>query len=177
MQTRAERDGYSHLSIALHWLAAIAVIALFLSHEGGRGSATYAFHVGGGAILGVLLLWRVAHRLMRGMATEPDQPAALNLLSRLVLWGFLAAMVVAVVSGYVLPWSVGQPIDVFGVISLPPPFAMPHAVHEIAEVAHKVSGDAFVPLLALHVLGVLKHAVIDRDGVARRIVKAVPGGR
>ena len=83
-------------------LAAIGVVALFLTHEGRPGDAEYAFHVGVGAILGVLLLWRVVHRLARGMTAKPDQPFLLNLLSSLVLWGFLAAIVIVVVTGYLL---------------------------------------------------------------------------
>lgn len=177
MQTRAERDGYSGLSIALHWLAAIAVVALFLTHEGRPGDGLYAFHVGVGSLLGVLLLWRVGHRLVHGMATKPDQPAFLNFVSGLVLWGFLIAIIVVVVTGYLLPWSAGQPFDILGFVSIPPPFVMPHAFHEILEEGHELAGDAFIPLLVMHVLGALKHAVIDRDGIARRIVRAVPGGR
>jgi cytochrome b561 len=45
----ARRDGYSRVSIIAHWLAAILVVALFLTHEGERGSTEYAIHVGGGA--------------------------------------------------------------------------------------------------------------------------------
>ena len=47
-------DGYSPLSIVLHWLAAIFVVALFLTHDGERGSSAYVFHVSGGAIVGVV---------------------------------------------------------------------------------------------------------------------------
>ena len=50
------KDGYSQLSIVTHWIAAIIVIALFLTHEGERGSAAYVIHVSGGALVGVFLL-------------------------------------------------------------------------------------------------------------------------
>ena len=46
-------NGYSPLSIVLHWLAAIFVVALFLTHDGERGSSAYVIHVSGGAIIGV----------------------------------------------------------------------------------------------------------------------------
>lgn len=81
------------------------------------------------------------------------------------------------VTGYLLPWSVGQPIDILGVILTPPPFTLSHDVHEIVEEAHEISGQAFIPLLALHLLGAAKHTFIDRDGVARRVVRPVAGGR
>ena len=84
-------DGYSPLSIVLHWLAAIFVVASFLTHDGERGSSAYVFHVSGGAIVGVFLLWRVWHRVRRGMIDLPDQAFLLNTAARGVQWGFLAA--------------------------------------------------------------------------------------
>ncbi len=65
-------DGYSPLSIVLHWLVAIFVVALFLTHDRERGSSAYVIHVSGGAIAGVFLLWRVWHRARRGMVALPD---------------------------------------------------------------------------------------------------------
>ena len=79
-------DGYSPLSIVLHWLAAIFVVALFLTHDGERGSSAYVFHVSGGAIVGVFLLWRVWHRVRRGMIDLPDQAFLLNTAARGVQW-------------------------------------------------------------------------------------------
>ena len=95
-------DGYSPLSIVLHWLAAIFVVALFLTHDGERGSSAYVIHVSGGAIIGVFLLWRVWQRVRRGMIDLPDQALLLNAAARGVQWGFLAAIVVAVLTGYLL---------------------------------------------------------------------------
>ncbi len=169
--------GYSRLSIMLHWIAAIGVIALFLTHEGDRGSAAFAFHVGGGAVIGVILLWRVAHRLRRGFTTPPSQSALLNMVSKIVMWGFLAALVVVVVTGYFIPWSVGQPIDIYGIVSLPSPIGRMPALHEFLEEAHEIAGQLFVPLLALHVLGAFKHAIIDKDGVFQRMMRPVTGGK
>ena len=100
--TRA--DGYSGSSIVVHWLAAILVIALFITHEGDRGSAGYVFHVSGGAIAGVFLLWRVWHRVRRGSTHPPKQAAVFNLAARLVHWGLLVAIVV--VRGFRLPAAV-----------------------------------------------------------------------
>lgn len=169
-------DGYSRLSIFLHWITAIAVVALFLTHEGERGSLQYAFHVGGGAVAGLILIWRVLHRARRGMTAKPDQLMILNLLSQIVMWGFLAAILVVVVSGYLLPWSLGQPLDVFG-LPIPSPISRNPGLHELVEEIHDAAGHAFVPLLVLHLLGVAKHAFVDRDGIARRMFSTVAGGR
>ncbi len=172
----ARTDGYSILSIVVHWLAAIVVVALFFTHEGERGSTAYLFHVSGGAITGLFLLWRVWHRVRRGNTRPPKQAAVFNLAARLVHWGLLVAIVVVVVSGYLLPWSLGRELDVFG-FGIPSPMGANRDVHEFVERVHDVSGHLFIPLVALHVLGAIKHAAFDWRGAGRRMFKPIDGGR
>ncbi|WP_282604381.1 cytochrome b [Pelagibius sp. Alg239-R121] len=168
-------DGYSRISIATHWFAALLVIALFFTHEGERGSTERMLHVSGGAIAGLFLLWRVWHRLYSGMTEKPDQAALLNLASRIVIWGFLVAIVVVVISGYLLPWSLGRPLDFFGLASIPSPMGASRGLHEFMEELHEISGHLFPPLIALHILGAAKHAFIGRDGIVKRMFKPVVG--
>lgn len=177
MPTSARSDGYSRLSIFIHWITAIFVIALFLTHEGDRGSWAYFFHVSVGAAVGLFLLWRVWHRVRRGMTDKTDQAALLNFLSQVVMWGFLAAIVVVVLTGYLLPWSLGRPFDVLGLFSVPSPMGFNRDAHELIEEIHEISGQLFVPLVALHILGAAKHAFIDKDGIAARMFRSVVNGR
>lgn len=176
MSDPVRSDGYSPLSIAIHWLTAIIVVALFVTHEAARGSAAYAFHVSGGAIAGLFLLWRVWHRARRGLPLRPNQAFIFDIASQIVLWGFLATTVVCVVTGYFLPWSLGRPLDIFGLTSIPAPMTANRPFHEFIEEVHEVSGQLFVPLLGLHLLGTAKHAFIDRDGIARRMFRPATDG-
>lgn len=170
-------SGYSRMSIAAHWLAFLAIVALFVTHEGERGSAMQAFHIGGGAILGIFILWRALRRPLRGFTAKPDQNAFLNLVSMLVIWGLILDMVVVIVSGYMAPWSGGRAIDIYGLVSLPSPIAGSPQLHEAFEEIHEIAGQAIIPLVALHVLGALKHVVMDRDGIMMRMLRPVAGGR
>ena len=169
-------DSYSILSILVHWLAAVLVVSLFLTHEGARGTGAYVFHVSGGAIAGVFLLWRVWHRIRRGVADPPDQRAIFNLAARLVHWAMLVAIVVVVVSGYLLPWTLGRELDVFG-FGVPFPMGANQRLHEIVERVHDVAGHLFIPLIALHLLGAIKHAIFDRRGAGLRMFRPMSGGR
>ena len=153
------------------------MVALFLTHEGKRGSAEYVFHVSGGAIVGLVLWWRVWHRIRHGIPTRPDQAFALNAVRQIVLWGFLVAIFVVVISGYMLPWSLGRPLDLFGVIAIPSPIASSPGFHMLVEEVHDTAGHVFPPLLILHLLGAAKHMFVSRDGVAWRIFKPAVGGR
>lgn len=101
----------------------------------------------------------------------------INVAAQIVIWGFLVAIVVVVISGYLLPWWRGRPLEIFGSISIPSPLGASTGFRNALEVAHEISGDLFAPLLILHLLGTAKHAVINRDGVASRMFKSVTGGR
>ena len=174
--TPPRAGGYSLRSILVHWMSAVMVLALFFTHEGEPGSTAYVFHVGGGAIAGLFLLWRVWHRIRIGAPEAPAQAVLFNVLARIVHWGLLLAIGVVVVSGYLLPWTLGQELDVFG-IGLPSPIGASQSWHGLMERVHDVAGHLFVPLLILHVLGAMKHAVRDRRGAGMRMIKPVAGGR
>ena len=173
-----DRDtGYGWLSIAFHWIAAALVVTLFLNGEeledlarGPERSETLALHVSIGAIaiivLGARILWRIVQR----GPEPPDQPAALKLLARVVHWALLTVIGVLILSGPVIDWSVGRSVDVFGLISIPSMLPEMRWLHEALEEIHEFASHALIPLLALHVLGALKHLVIDRDGVFQRIL-------
>lgn len=169
--------GYGWLSIAFHWIAAALVVILYLSGEeleelsrGAERTDVLAEHSSIGAIavivLGVRILWRIGQRGPKPV----DQAPALNLLSHLVQWGLLAALAVLILSGPVIQWSVGRSVDVFGLVSIPSMLPEMRWLHEALEEVHEFASHALIPLLALHVLGALKHLVIDRDDVFRRML-------
>lgn len=172
----ARTDGYALASILSHWLGAVLVLALFFTHEAPRDSAAFAFHVSGGAIVGFFLLWRVWRRVRRGTADAPDQAAFFNLAAKAVHWALLVLIVVVVVSGYLLPWSLGRPLDVYG-LQIPSPMEAHRGLHEFMERVHDAAGHLFIPLLALHVAGAVKHAIFNRRGAGHRMFRAVSGGR
>lgn len=170
-------SGYSRTSIIAHWLAAFTVIALFFTHESERGSAMQTFHISGGALLGVFLFWRVFRRPVRGIAEKPEQAAVLNLTSQIVLWGLLTSIFVVTITGYLLPWSMGRSLDLFGLVQIPSPLNGSRDLHEFFEEVHNISGHVIMPLVGLHILGALKHLIIDKDGIMTRMFKPVSGGR
>ena len=70
----------------------------------------------------------------------------------------------------------GRELEVFA-LGIPSPVGANRDMHEIVERVHEVAGHLFVPLLALHVLGAIKHAVFDRRGAGLRMFKPIDGGR
>jgi cytochrome b561 len=174
--TTASARGYSPLSIAAHWLAAICIIILYFTPEGGRDSALRAFHIGFGALVAIPLIWRAVRRMAIGFPEKPAQHPLFNLASQIVIWGFLVAIVVASITGPFVVWSLGHGIDMLGLFSIPSPFPKTLWLHELTEGVHSLAGNAIMPLLVLHIAGALKHAMIDRDGVVSRMVTHATGG-
>lgn len=178
------KAGYGFASIVLHWLSAIGVIALFAmglnaewtTEAGDRagGAALMAIHIGLGAVLFVVLLARVVSHYAQTRPEEPRQAKAFNFISALTHHGMLAAIVILMVSGPLVIWSLGEPIRIFGVATLSSPFAESNrGLHELAEGAHGVGRYALWVLVPLHLAGVIKHILLDRDHVLSRMLRPV----
>ncbi|MEH6629591.1 MAG: cytochrome b/b6 domain-containing protein [Halopseudomonas aestusnigri] len=171
------KDGYSRLSIVIHWMTAIIVISLFVTHEAASGSVGRFIHDSIGAAAGLFLLWRVWHRVTQGTTNKPDQALIYNIASQIVILGFLVSLVLVVITGYFLPWSLGAPVDFLGMIDIPSPIDGYLGLHQVVEKIHDIAGTLFLPLLGLHLIGAAKHAFVDKDGIAQRMFKSITGGR
>lgn len=172
------RAGYGWLSILLHWTVAGLTIWLFLNGEafadlprGPVAAALRRLHIDWGMVAMAIVLIRIAWRLRQGAPDPGPQPALLNLLAALVQWGLQVALVVICVTGVLNIWSNAAPVNVFGVLSLPSPMTRNPALHGLTERLHSIASHLLLPLIALHVLGGLKHAIVDRDGVFWRMFR------
>ncbi len=181
MQWTNSKDGYGGLSIALHWLAALAVILMLVTgfradmaaDAGDRATraAVMGWHISLGASFFLILLVRVVSSYLQPRPAPPEQAPWLRLVSAATHQILLLGILVQIVSGPLAIWSGGRAINVFDVISIPSPFAERNqGIHEIAELMHAVGRWALIIFIGLHVLGALKHIFVDRDGVMRRML-------
>jgi cytochrome b561 len=163
---------YSPLAMTLHWLIAILVIVNWRIAEAAEHAAKadresiMGNHFAFGVILLVLAIARIIVRF-----TSPPPPLASTLrpweavLAKLThaLLGLLVLLLP--IGGWLAMSFYGQPINVFGIFSLPPlPVApdkdMAGAVFE----AHGTVGKILVILMFVHIAAALKHTLFDRDG-------------
>lgn len=172
------RSAYGWASIALHWISAVGVVALYLLGErmeeaSGRAEkiAAQDLHVS----VGVLLFGFLAARLLWS-ASQPA-PASLErnrwfeYAARAVQTLFLLMIAVLLVTGPLSVWSAARPLEVFGLFTIPSPFATrAEGLHELMEEVHGAAGKLFWPLIVLHVGGALKHLVFDRDASLQRML-------
>lgn len=181
MQWTNTKEGYGWITIILHWIAAIAVITMLvigfradmLGDAGDRAgrSALMSWHLALGAIFLLVLLGRVVSSWVQTKPAPVRQAKPLMALAAVNHQLLLIAILIQIASGPLAVWSGGRPVNVFDWFAIPSPFAERNeAAHELAEVLHAVGRWSLVVLISLHVLGVLKHVVIDKYNIVRRML-------
>ena len=167
---------YSHPAIALHWLLALLIAVqvglgwYMLSIEKQPGSGWYfALHVSLGltaaALIGLRMAWRIGNPPDPLPASVPPwQMSAIRMSHRLLY----TLMFLMPLTGYLGAAFSGDGVSYFG---LPlPDWASPNdAWKERFFGLHSIIAWTLVGLVGLHVLGALKHLLIDKDGVFWRM--------
>ena len=183
MQWINSRQGYGWLAIILHWLAAIAVLYLLwtgftmdAAGEAGDRALRHAIeeqHISFGMSVILILAARVVSSYVQPHPTAPEQSAPLKVVAVATHQLLLFAILLEIVTGPLLEWSHGHAIQVWNWFSVPSPFTGRNRdLHETLETLHEIGRWPIVILISLHVLGALKHAMIDRDGVLQRMLVA-----
>lgn len=169
MNTMSQRR-YSTGAIVLHWVIAIAVIVnwrLAESFEHAEG-ADKLFWINQHKALGITilvlsllrLLWRFTHR---PPAHQPPLAPWEKTLSGIVHTIFYVLLIGLPIGGWLASSYAGYPIPMWGAFDWPllPVAENKDLGHEIAE-AHGTGGKLMLILIALHVVGALKHSFIDK---------------
>lgn len=167
---------YSAPAIALHWLLAAAIVAIFLLGLqmtslpfSPRRLQLYSWHKWAGvailALSALRLLWRLTHR-PPGMPAAPrwQQLAAHGTHLALYLLFFAVPL-----SGWAYSSAAGFPIVFLGVLPLPDFVPVDRELAEALKPWHGRLAWAMAALVALHVLAAFKHHFVDRDGLLHRM--------
>lgn len=174
---------YPAAAMILHWLLAAGVIAQWRIAEAGEHAATeeagraiMGNHFALGLVLLALVLLRLAMRL-----AQPNPPLASHLagweraLSKTTHTLFYALLIAMPIAGWIAMSKYGAPIDVWGLFTVP---ALPLATDPEGAKAifslHAITGTVLLALVAVHILGTLKHTLIDKDG---NLFRMLPFGR
>ena len=154
---------YGRLPKILHW---IIVVLLTLMLIGGMTMTdeTQRPHEVIGKIILVLAAVRLILRLIRPAPKPNPTHAKWEIgLSHAVHWSFYLILFLYPISGWIMvsAWDYALTGGLPGV---------PGGWGEAAYSIHEGLKFALLALIALHVAGALKHAVIDRDGTLRRML-------
>jgi cytochrome b561 len=173
---------YTGTAIFLHWLIAVAVVALIgwgwwmqtipKLPQGPRVDA-FNLHKSVGMIVLMLMLVRIAWRARHPPPPLPPMPRWQSVLAGAVHILIYVCLIVQPLSGYLGSAFSGYPVRFFGIV-LPAWVAKSDALKEGLSVVHLINSWVLVAALALHFAGSIKHAWLDRDNAFRRMWPGAP---
>jgi len=164
------------VSIGLHWVMALLVIGLFglgiymveLDYYHRWYHKAPDLHRSLGVITGLLLLLRIAWRLMN---TRPERLGAPleRRLGAIVHVLFYVLLAFIIVSGYLISSAEGQAVDVFGWFGIPATVTTIAQQADRAGLLHEITAWVIILLTVLHSAAALKHHFKDRDNTLVRM--------
>lgn len=170
-----EAQRYDRMTIVLHWLTALMVAGLWVGAKttdwlprGAMRADFRSLHIALGLALGALGAARFVWRLSWGRPLPPLDAGVFGAVAKAThrgLYGLLAAMVCV---GVLLAWTKGD--SVFNQFAVPPLDPDARVLAGQLRHIHSAIGWAIIGLAALHILAVLFHHYVLRDGVLGRMV-------
>lgn len=170
-------DRYDPVAKTLHWGMAAAIMALWVvGHmidalpKGSMRSEVVGLHKAIGVVVLVLAVGRLAWRIARPQpALPPHMPPLEQLLAKLGHVGLYVLMIAIPVDGILMSQSAGYGVVVFG-LGLPELVAKNDGLRELFKAGHEMLGWALAVVLAGHVAAALRHHLIVKDDVLRRML-------
>jgi cytochrome b561 len=168
---------YTAGTIVLHWLIAALLFGQiafgWFLESIPRGIPLRGFYVNvhksTGLTLALLILVRILWRLTHPAPPLPAfMPAWERVTARWTHWALYGCMLLMPVSGYVASNFSQYGVKLFNVMTLPPWGINDHRIYGVFNTTHVVTSYLFVTLIALHLLGAIRHA-LHRDGVVSRM--------
>ena len=176
------RNRYSTVSLILHWLIAALVVtqvALIAAHEATDGPISREFvniHKSVGLSILVLTLARLGWRIANPAIPLPDtMPRWQKLLARATHVLFYVLLLAMPLVGWAASSAAGRDILWFGLFEWPllPIGGGRETARALMDV-HELAAKFLIALIALHIIGALKHQFFDRDNVLHRMIPTIP---
>lgn len=178
MPSAATSSRYGNLTIGLHWLIAILIVAVYLLIElrelYPKGSdpreAMKAWHF----MLGMSVFFLAWLRLFVNIrASKPaivPPPPVWQKISASAVHGLLYLLMLGLpLAGWLILSAAGKPIPFFG-LELPPLIGENKALAKTIEEIHETGGTIGYYLIGLHTAAALFHHYLVRDNTLRRML-------
>jgi cytochrome b561 len=169
---------YGSVSIALHWLMFLLIVAVYACMElrefFPKGSdpraAMKTWHFMLGLSVFVLVWLRLGLRLLQVKPAIAPQPVTWQrYLATVMHWALYALMIGMPIAGWMILSAEGKTIPFYG-LQLPALIAENKDTAEWIEEIHKTAGNVGYFLIALHAGAALFHHYVRRDNTVTRIL-------
>ena len=178
----AADDGtwYDPVAIALHWTTAVLVVLQMVLAQTwglfGRPARHLLIvaHMSFGILLAAVIVFRIVWRLIPGHQVRSVVSGMVELASKAVHYLLYALLAAEALLGFLLRWSGGEAMSLFG-LPIPSPFApWSRAAHRQVNELHEWNGWLIIVVAAGHAAAALYHLYHLHDRVLQRML---PGGR
>lgn len=168
---------YTATAATLHWI--VAALVLFMIVLGWSMQAipkvpvgprvnAFNLHKSVGLIILALMVLRTAWRATHPAPSLPPMPRWQARTAHVVHFLIYLCLFIQPLTGYLGSAFSGYPVKIFGVV-LPAWAPKNDTVKEAMSVAHLINSCVLSAVVTLHLAGALKHTLIDRDGLIRRM--------
>jgi superoxide oxidase len=176
MESNTAAPRYSTLSIMLHWLMLVLMVAVYalieLREFYPRGSdpreAMKAWHFTLGLSVFVLVWLRIVVRLATAAPAKLAEPAWRSLSAKAVHLALYALMIVMPLAGWVILSAEGDAIPFWG-LSLPAIAPQDELIAGRVKDLHELGGTIGYWLIGLHAAASLFHHHVLKDGLMGRM--------
>lgn len=168
---------FSPITISLHWLIALGMIAMLafglyleeLPRSPEKGEFM-ALHKSFGAIILLLAVIRIYWRIQNGFPKPLSQgPNWQMTLAKVAHWVLITGTVFMPLSGILMTVGGGYGLAVFGIQVIPKMEAV-DILGQIGGAIHGIGSKLLILFIVLHILGAIKHQFIDKDGTIARML-------
>lgn len=181
---RNSLDQFGWVSIVLHWLLAVFLIAMYfvgdymveLDYYDTWYHRAPQIHKEVGVTIGVVMIFRLLWNLLQVSPQHVGDGsrkwnAIAKLIAKLAHLVLYLLVFMLVVSGYLISTAKGQGIDVFGFFELPALLPDDKDRGEFAGWIHEWIGLGFMALVGFHALAAFLHHFIYKNETLKRMIK------
>lgn len=182
MQFRDNGLRYSPVTIILHWVGAIGLLAILsldimigLSMEGGAKTDLVRLQNLAGIVLFLVSVYRLWARITSYHPLPVGTPNPIEvIISRSVAFALVLAMVLLPVAVWASRATAGIAVELPGGIALPVVFSPNETLKSVVDILFNCGAFAFLAGLALHIFGAAKnHFLLKNDTLKRMLGKQV----
>ncbi|GEA49626.1 cytochrome b [Vibrio inusitatus NBRC 102082] len=164
-------------TIVMHWLTGVSFIGVFIvgliMSEMDRGPNKFelmGYHKSIGVLILVVAALRILWRLKEGnLLSLGSSPAWQKKIAHAVHGILMLATIAMPISGVIMSAGGGRAVDVFGWVIISEGKKV-EWLQELGSTIHHSAVNIIVAMLILHIVGALKHQLIDKDGTINRML-------
>ncbi|MEZ5570485.1 MAG: cytochrome b [Halioglobus sp.] len=169
---------YGTLSISLHWLMFLLIIAVyacielreFFPKDSDPRNALKTWHFMLGLSVFVLVWFRLILRLLQPTPVIQPVPSAWQQwFAKVVHWALYALMIAMPIAGWMILSAEGKPVPFYG-LELPALIAKNKDTAHFIEEIHETVGKVGYGLIGLHAIAGLFHHYVKRDNTLSRML-------